>query len=621
MTAPRRFFLLFLSAFVLASPQLAGQTGTFGSRGITRRLLLRSGLIADVDGRGLSVYDVSNPSSIRRIDSVETEQESLDATFAGDDLFLATRRDLQRFRRDAAGRLVLVAQFPIVVPRVSSNDRLLATASGNSVHIYDAANRGSLPLVASYTAGAAVSALAWHGDDLLIAVQDAGVIVFSGTTQQPIGSIGENAVDLLVQGDRLYTASGRNGVAVIDIADIASPRLLGRASPGASFVSRVAASGNVLVAAETPDRFDVFTLSPQGEPSLAKIVDQPTEAMVAGNGRLFMSGSSISSYRLESGSGLPIRIFDLTRPSAPIVLGEFHDLAGPLSGVATDGSSAFVADPPFFRVVDVSRTTMPREIATLSLDEPQPYVKLLGHHVILYGNGDAQLIDVSDPFHPRSIGTFHSGGHPPSTAAIAGSGVLEGNPYTGLHVIDFFHYSSPAQTAGVRTHPYDVVADGGPVAYISRERQDLLVIALPATNDAHIAKVIPLPVTSLALAPATPSHLPLLLARTTTAIHILLLADPLQPVEIGSVPQVSGGVFTADGDHAFIANGGSITVVDLTNPSSPSVSEGAMRVVAPTQVAAAGGKVVVADRYALRIYGPDTPEPHSSLLRRRALRP
>lgn len=620
VTGSRRFLVLALFSFFLAAPQGSAQSGTFGLRGITRRLLLRSSLIVDVDGQGVSVYDVSNPAGVRKVSSVETPQESLDGTLSGRDLFLATRADLQRFALDDSGHLVLVAQFPIVVPHVSSNGRLLAAASGNEVRVFDTASRGSLPPVASFSATGTVAALAWHGDDLLIAVQDSGVTVFSGATLQPTGVIAENAVDLVVVGDRLYTASGRNGAAVIDIKSIGSPRLLGRATSGFAYVSRVAADGNVLIAAETPDRFAVFTLGSDSAPVLAAVVEEPTEAIVAGNDRLFLSGSSISSYGLESGSGAPVRIFSLAQASAPFVLGEFHDLAGPVSGVATDGSSAFVADPPFFRVVDISHSASPREIASIRLDEPQPYVKLLGHQVVLYGNGDAQLIDVSDPFSPQSIGTFHSGGHAPSTAAIAGTGVLEGNPFTGLHVIDFFHYAPPAQTAGVRTHPFDIVADGGPVAYVSRERQDLLVIALPSTNDAHIAKVIPLPVTSLVLSPATASHPSLLLARTTTAIHIFSLADPLQPLEVASFPQVAGGVFTADGDHAYIANEGSIRVVDLTKPSAPSVADGGLRVVAPSQIAAANGKVVVADRYALRVYGPDTPAPRSTVVRRRSLR-
>ncbi len=620
MTALRRWSLSVATVLLISSPPLFAQTGTFGLRGITKRLLFRSGRIVNVDGRGLSVYDVKSPADIRRIDSVETEQESLDATFSNDDLFVATRKDLQRFATDASGKLRLVAQFPIVVPHVSSNGRFLATASGSAVRIYDASNRGALPLVAAYAAVSSVNATAWHGDDLLIAVQDSGVIAFNASTQQQSGVIAENAVDLLVRGDRLYTASGRNGAAVIDIAEVSSPRLLGRGTTGVGYFSRVAADGKVLIAADTPNRFLVFALSAEGEPSLASTMEEPVEAVIASDGRLFLSGSSISSYGLESGTGLPVRVFDLGRPSAPVEIGSFRDLAGPLSGVATDGSSAFVADPPFFRVIDVSRTAMPREIAALRLDEPQPFVKLLGRQVVLYGNGDAQLVDVADPFHPQSLGTFHSGGHPPSAAAIAGTGVLEGNPYTGFHVIDFFHFSSPAQIAGVKTHPIDIVADGGPVAYISRERQDLLVIALPSSNDAHIAKVIPLPVTSLALSAATAAHPSLLLARTTTAIHIFSLADPLQPVEVGSIPQVSGGVFSADGDRAFVANDGSIIVIDLTDPAVPTVSDGGMRVVAPSQISAAGGKVVVADRYALRVYGPDTPEPHPSLLRRRALR-
>ena len=135
--------------------------------------------------------------------------------------------------------------------------------------------------------------------------------------------------------------------------------------------------------------------------------------------RLFVAGSNFDTLGIERGTGVPVREIDLAQPAAPALIGQATDLAGPVSGAATDGSLAFVVDPPFFRVLDVSTTAAPKEIASLQLVGIEPYVKSLGSRVILYGNGKARFIDVANPYRPRVVGTFDSTAVAHDAAAIA----------------------------------------------------------------------------------------------------------------------------------------------------------------------------------------------------------
>src|SRR6266550_1728359 len=83
-------------------------------------------------------------------------------------------------------------------------------------------------------------------------------------------------------------------------------------------------------------------------------------------------------------------------------------------------------------------------------------------------------------------------------------------------------------------------------------------------------------------------------------------------------PSVSEGPGGAGGAPP-LPPGPSLTL-GMTNPLSLSFQPTGARVVAPSQISAANGKIVVADRYALRVFGPDSapPSPPPAAGKRRA---
>jgi hypothetical protein len=66
---------------------------------------------------------------------------------------------------------------------------------------------------------------------------------------------------------------------------------------------------------------------------------------------------------------------------------------------------------------------------------------------------------------------------------------------------------------------------------------------------------------------------------------------------------------TVDGDGVLIARPGEVDRLDISNPVHPELTKTGMTAFAPSQIAAANGKVVIADRYSLRVYGDVTPAP------------
>jgi hypothetical protein len=49
--------------------------------------------------------------------------------------------------------------------------------------------------------------------------------------------------------------------------------------------------------------------------------------------------------------------------------------------------------------------------------------------------------------------------------------------------------------------------------------------------------------------------------------------------------------------------------MDITDLTNPFLDTTTMHVIAPQQIATANGKVVVADRYSVRVFGPQTTAP------------
>jgi hypothetical protein len=599
----RRLFLVFL---FLPAAALT-QSGVWGLRGITRRFVVQGDLVYAIDGRGIAVYDAN---TLHKVADAETETESVDAAFAGDTLTVATRAGFERFTVNPLKRFATV---PVpAATRVASNGRLVAAAGSDGIRIYDGEQ-----LIASWTQTQRITALVWHGDTLIAAVPDMGVQLLDGVTATPIGSIGENALDIAIDGDLLYCVSGRRGLAIYDIHDPTAARFVSRVGEDDGFLQLVAAGGGRAVAADETKSIRVFDVSAPETPRAFPPVSQPVKALAASSTRLFVSGSTFDDLGIERGTGIPLRVYDLAQADAPRVVGEVTDLAGPVNGAATDGTLAFISDPPYFRVIDVSTTASPREIASLRLDSIEPFVKSLGSRVILYGSGKVQFIDVSNPYHPRLGGTFESLGRPPSAAAISDNAFLEGNTSSGFHVFDFLPDGSSHFIAGIKTHPVDIVVSGSAAYYIVEFQS--VGIADISSGGARLVNAILIPAVQLALSGT------LLLVRDSKSVHVLSIADPFAPVELGALPLDRGGVLAADAGAAYVATNGTVLRIDLVNPTAPALQTTGARVVAPAQIAATNGKVVVADRYALRVFGPDTappaPPPPAAPPRRRPSRP
>jgi len=586
--------------FLLCSPLFA-QSGVWGSRGISRAFLVRDHLVYDVDGRGVTLYDVTNPAAIRRVAVAEGRAESLDGVFDDFGLLVLTRNGIDAYLTN----LELRSQIDAPGYRhLRANGKYMVTASSDEVAVWDLSTLGMRNKIDF--PGQQITSIALSGNALYVGIDRGSVEVFDLSGPRDIVYFPETANDMVIDGNRLYIAAGVQGLVVADISDPFAPRVIRQDGAGEINLTRVAVAGTKIAAIEPPSTVRLFD-----DHGLIGSVDDVVDTIAVDGTHLFVSGTNFDPFGLTTETGVPLRVYDIA--AAPRVAGEVRDLAGPVSGAATDGTLAYVVDRPLFRVIDVSTTGAPRELASLSIPDIGDRVRLSGKQVIVYGRGDIDLVDVSDPYHPRLGKVFHSLGRPPSNAAFARNTILEGNPWTGFHVVDFVSYSDALQVGGIKGHYFDVVANGSDVAYVGHEGQAIAAVDLSDVNKPHFVKDTFVDVQQALLAG------PRLVVRSVDGLHVYSLADPLNPTETMFIPMPGTGVAGAFGDAALVWSDNALMRVDL---GTGDVTPTGLVAISPMQIESAGGKIVVADRYALRVFGPNTaPPPPPALLRKRATRP
>ncbi len=606
MTRTIRLFIFLLLVPIAA----VAQSGAWGLRGISQRFLVDGNFVIDIDGAGFSVYDAGTPNSVRRVSRIETDQESVDGSISGNDLIVATRSAIERYTIGADGTAVQTMHAPVAgVTMVAWNGRLVAGRTPDGIQIWRAASNGTsnsfLMDAGAFLTPGNIKSIAWKEDTLFVAIADIGIKVVDGNTSEVISYIPEPARGIAISGNTLYTASGGDGVAVYDVSTPTAPVMVARILSGILNLQNIAVSGTRVFAEEPPNKIHIIDASTPSAPKEVATMTEPAQAMTASGDRLFVSGATFAGIVNDiTDSGKPLRVFDVSNLAAPRLSAEVLDSNGALNGVATNGTLAFVSDPPFFRVLDISTTQSPREISSLKIDGFQPHVKALGTQAVLYGTGDVQLIDLADPYHPKVIKTFHSLGQSPSYADFVATGILEGNSFTGLHLVDFVNYPEPGIVNAFKIHPINVVANGGNWAYVAFG-PFFGIFNYPAPNVGIYVGNIQTPSIDMAFLPSTNDRPDALVVRGDT-LRLFSLADPANPAGAGSIQFPPPGPLAAFGDSVLIGSPGTLTRMDITDLDDPFLEATTMHVVAPQQIATANGKIVVADRYSIRVFGPQT---------------
>lgn len=615
-----RRLVLPLLTLLVATPLVAQpQMGEWGSRGAARAFLPHGDVVYSADGRGVSTFDVSNPAAPQLVDfdtsGFETFDLALTGTGANAHVAVATQRGVEWYRVDARGLAGLAARSSneSAVAHIAANARYTAAASGNRIIVYELID-GTASVVAQHDAQRTVLGLAFVGEHLYASVDREGTYVFALPSFEWTVKLIDPSVGFALAGPTLWTVSRDNGLTALDVANPAAPQVLSNSGAGVYFLDGVAATGSRVFAFERDRLVRVFDVSDATKPALTATLDEWTNVIAADGDRLFLAGAIVDEERKSNETGKPLRIFD----AATLALtGEYVDRAGPVSGVWTDGSLAYVVDPPYLRVLDISKTAEPRELSSILVPGIQDHIRVKNGLAVLWGRAIVNLVDVSRPVEPRYLGFWQTHGHPPGAAAITRDKFVEANYHSGFHIVDYSDPANPVQVGGRIWHYLDLAAGDDAVYLVLHGLlRTVEIVGGRTSEDRSAIKVFP---EQIDVAPANAPSPPFLVARTMDRIHIYSLADRFRPVETASIP-FAGSELMATGDGvAYLVRDDVLHRLSLTAPAAP--VETAMRVLSPMQMSVAGEKIVVADRYSVRVFGPDTaPPPQPRSPKRRAVR-
>ncbi|HVT45934.1 MAG TPA: hypothetical protein VMT00_16275 [Thermoanaerobaculia bacterium] len=621
-----RLFLLVM-ALLASAPLLADAVcplGVWGWRGSPHEFLLRDQRLFVADGRGIAVYDVANPAAIRRTAVAVTGAPARRVAVGGSSLLALTDTSLEWFRLEADSLLPAgSSRLKQRVDRVAAIDGLFLTA-GARLRLLSINGATMTELFSIDLESDAIDALLVDGNLIFVGEKERGVNVFriEGQTLAPISSIPIVARGLARFESYLYAASGGLGVSVVDIAVPESPKFLRVIQPDDIDYREVLLAGDRLFAIDQlrGSRIVSFDLTDPATPEATGSFDEPVRASTAGASRLYVSGVNHEPFDSFSETGAAVRVFDVSA-SEPALIGEFLDHAGPLTGVGTDGSFAYLADPPFFRVIDLRIAHQPREVARLAIDDSSDRVRLAGTMALVYGRGNVHMIDLADPLRPRYLGVYRSLGSPPNGAAMAGPYLIEDNRPTGFHVVDISDPASPFQIGGLKNDGWGqffgvIARPGAAYALVNR---GIKVIDLSNPHNPIFTRIIVLSkITDLEIAPATSTRPELLVALDGAHLRFFSLATLLDPIELSSITIPDSHEVAVGGDIAWVlTRDRRIVRIDFSDPLQPRITRTDGDFFDPVQVAVSGSTVAVADTWALRVMSdPPSSTPGTPLLER-----
>lgn len=546
------------------------------------------------DGAGFTVVDVSDPLSPRTTSMAFSENAASLAIERVDDqrVALLTREDLQ------------------IVDVTGSNPLLIASmeVTGTNVHLL-----GSSLIIAGETltrvtfGGGVVEpnktvslpgrpiASAVVGERLLVSVPGIGTYLFDGNLNE-IARIGIVATSIDGADGTLFLGNG-DGVFAVDLGDPAQPRILQHLSEGTNGTHLVV-SGDRLYASGGDRTLLVIDI---GDPEDMKPLHElPVDFDVIATDDRFLYSYAFELDRFgvrveQPGDYLTIR--DLQSDELPIV-GSLSGAMGPVSGVATDGHTVWIADPPFVRAIDLSTR---REIWNLRIDEPFDRVRFESGWILLYGRTWVHMID-PDPIDPRLHAKWPTLGIPGGGVTFSGEWLIEANRASGFHVLDVSNPPEITQRGGIVNdgrgqwrhvvgipgYVYGAVNTGVKVVDLTGNPADVQVVNFltfggPTDIDVYYHE-----------------NRPYLLVPDGGQLHILDLSVPTIPLKIAAIEVGTAfEIAVSDSSVWILGKERTITGIDMTNPAAPTkigVVDGMREGIS---IAAGGDVVVAADRWAL----------------------
>ena len=442
-------------------------------------------------GGGLDVVDISNPASPRLVGRYSSPGAGAVAV-SGNHAYVA----------EETGLRVIDISNP-AVPQVVGDIAINASAvaiSGNyayvvqlnqALYVFDVSDPPNPEFVGAYTTNGYFQDVVVSGSYAYLADRITGVHIVDvtePTAPQLVGKYGSSAYDLAISGSYVYVATqprilGTNnfpgGLHLVRVSEPTNPRLAGRydaintLSVAASAHDAYVVDGNALAAIDVAD---------PASPSLVGGYPVERDARdVAVSGRY--------AYVADGVAGL--EVFDISNPENPERAGGWF-VGAPANSVALLGNHALLVAGGAVLVFDISDPATPARVARYDVGDDARKVTVAGHFAYVTSKpttnsvgGGLHVIDINNPANPQRVGGYSNtsavdvaivGNYAYLTAApSAGGGVIQAPGV--LEVIDISNPATPHRVGQlIMAERTQGIVVSGEYAYVADGRAGLQVI-------------------------------------------------------------------------------------------------------------------------------------------------
>ncbi len=311
----------------------------------------------------------------------------------------------------------------------------------------------------------------------IVAGQDNATLTIVGSVETP-----DDAKSVYVSGNYAYVAADDEGLQVIDIINPESPEIVGslkmQNSGRARFVH--VSDSYAYVVSDLDGIFSLETIDisdPENPASVSYFSTQgsPRDLHVSGSYAYVVWESTSITGQQQAGG---LKIMDISDPENP-VKASYTSTGTGAQGVFASGNYAYVADGGWdgLLIFDVRNPQNPNRISTLDVDDATK-VYVSGNYAYVACSGELQVIDISDPQNPQTVGSVER-----STGAqgiyVTGSYAYIAAYEDGIDVIKITDPQNPTLLTTVDTPGKAVdIFVAGSYAYVADNEGGLQIIDL-----------------------------------------------------------------------------------------------------------------------------------------------
>jgi len=278
---------------------------------------------------------------------------------------------------------------------------------------------------------------------------------------QVIGTYNISCFDVTVEGDIAYLAGGPDGLAVLDVSDVAAPRLISQSNVGGAPIG-IAVDG------------DWAYLAVQGPGLVIVNVEDLEQPIVEGTFELPGSATDVTfcgDFIYVTDDDLGVSVVDVTDPSNPSLVSVL-DTPGLANSVYLDGDLGYVSDlSGGLHVFQIVRLILAPPFAAFSFSDFMRDIEVHGDIAFMAnGTEGLKIVDVSHPSAPQLMTTFNPG-HEVWDVALAGNYAFL---VPGVTVLDIRDPANPTLMGSEAADGAEILVEGN-YAYIAAIRDGLQI--------------------------------------------------------------------------------------------------------------------------------------------------